>query len=863
MGKKTKVPAIPHAFFKWYCKRDRYEELHGDLEEFFFENVAERGLLRARFYYLRDIIRCCQPYAWKKPKIYTNTHIIMFRNYFKTALRSTLRNPVTSFINVFGLSMAIGICIVVYAFIKRDSDVDRFHEHKDNVFLTTFYADRNGSPEQYGFTPAPLAKMLEQDQPHITKVSRIKNSNVVVKHGDRVFYEMLKFVDPEYLEMFTFPLKWGTSASLKDVNSVILSQAASVKYFGEENPLGQDILIRFNGGAKKYFKVSGVAEAFPEARIIDFDFLINFENVKVGQPGFDTEDWGDYVAATLIQLDDSEAIEGIKADMEKYKTLQNPVGGDWAISAFDFHSIHNLHYSSANIINGISNDTMAPGRIVLPIIGIFMLALACFNYINMAIASATKRLKEIGVRKVIGANKVKVIVQFLAENIFMTFFALLIGVILSVTLLMPWFAGISDLHLDLSMMDTNLWAFLITLLLFTGIASGAYPALYISRFQAVNIFKGSTRFGKKNLLTKVFLGFQLILACITITGAVTFSQNTQYQSERSWGYNQSETLYATVPNGRAHDQLAAVMSQNPDVLSMAGTTHHLGRGYSQAIIHLPEREYETVEMFVSPEYFETMGVPLVEGRTFSKTPQSDQKALVVNETFVRRLGFSEPMNQVVTLDSTRYQIIGVVKDTHAYNFGNPIRPTIYRVAVKDNYYFLTINARAGRQSEVLDELKAEWLELFPEEPFLGGLQEDVWPGYFERVDSYERFNKAIAMVAVLLAGLGLYGLVSLNISGRLREFSIRKVLGANHKHIARTIGKQYFAFTMIALLIGAPVSYKLVEAELQLLFVYALPMNLVGVTVAVVVLLAVFAFVISTRVFKVSRSNPVNGLRTE
>ncbi len=863
MKNTRKVPALAHAFFRWYCKNDRYEELHGDLEEFFFERIEASGLVKARLLYLRDVIRCCQPYAWKKPKLFTNAHIIMFRNYFKTALRSALRSPLSSFINVFGLSMAIGICIVVYAFMKRDSDVDRFHEHKDSVFLATFYADRNGYPEQYGFTPAPLAKMLEQDQPHITKVSRIKNSNVVVKHDDQVFYELLKLVDPEYLEMFSFPLKWGDAASLKDVNSVVISEAASIKYFGQENPLGRDILIRFNNGAKKYFKVAGVAEAFPEARIIDFSFLINFENVRLESPGFDSQDWGDYVAATLIQLDDPAAINGIKAGMEKYRALQNPVGGDWAISAFDFHSIHNLHYSSANIINGISNDTMSPGRIVLPIIGLLMLALACFNYINMAIASATKRLKEIGVRKVIGANKARVIVQFLAENIFMTFFALLLGIILSVTVLMPWFEGISGLHLDLSLMDTKLWAFLIILLLFTGIASGAYPALYISRFQAVKIFKGSTRFGKKNLLTKVFLAFQLILACITITGAVTFTQNTQYQSERSWGYNQYETLYATVSNGQAHNQLAAVMSQNPDVASMAGTTHHLGRGYSQAIVHLPEREYETVEMYVSPEYFETMGVALVDGRTFEKTPQSDQRALVVNETFVKRLGFSNPKDEVVTIDSARYQIIGVVKDTHAYNFGNPIRPTIYRVAVRDNYYFLTMRATPGKQVEVLDELKAEWLKLFPEEPFLGGLQEDVWPGYFERVDNYERFNKAIAMVAVLLAGLGLYGLVSLNISGRLREFSIRKVLGASHKHIARTIGRQYFVFTLIALLIGALVSYKLVEAELNLLFVYALPMNLVGVTVAVMVLLAVFAFVISTRVFKVSRSNPVNGLRVE
>lgn len=863
MKKDQKVPALAHAFFKWYCKRHRYEELHGDLEEFFYERLAESGTTRARFCYWRDVIRCCQPYAWKKPKIYTNTNVIMFKNYFKTALRSALRNPLSSFINIFGLSVAIGICIVVYAFMKADADIDRFHENKDRVFLATFNADRNGNLEEYGFTPAPLAKMLEQDQPHIEKVTRIKNSNVVVKFGDNVFYELVKKVDPEYLEMFTFPLKWGDPASLKDVNSVILSEAASIKYFGEENPLGQEILMKFNRGEKKIFKVTGVAERFPEARIIDFDFLINFENARLDNPGFDSRDWQDYVAATLIQLDDPAAIGDVAAGMDKYKALQNPLESDWAISSFNFHSIHDLHYSSANIVNGISMDTTSAGRLVLPIIGLLMMALACFNYINMAIASATKRLKEIGVRKVIGANKSRVIVQFLAENIFMTLFALLIGVILSATIFIPWFGGISGIQMNLSPQDSTLWAFLVSLLLFTGIISGAYPALYISRFQAVQIFKGSTRFGKQNPLTKVFLAFQLVLACITITGAITFMQNTQYQATRSWGYNQAETLYATVPNGQAHNQLAAVMSQNPDIKAMSGTTHHLGRGYSQAIVHVPDRKYEVIEMFVSPEYFETMGLPLKEGRTFEKATQSDQQAIVVNETFVRGLGLSQPVDHIVTIDSTRFQIVGVVKDVHAYNFGNPIRPTMFRVAVKDNYYFLTMRVRAGQQTKVLNDLKAEWLELHPEEPFLGGLQEDVWPGYFERVESYERFNKAIAMVAVLLAGLGLYGLVSLNVSGRLREFSIRKVLGANHKHIAKTITRHYLVFTIIALLIGAPVSYMLVEAELGLLFAYSMPMNFTGVITAVLVLVGVLVLVIGTRVFKVSRSNPVNGLRVE
>ena len=863
MNKKSTIPKVPHAFFKWYCRQERYEELHGDLEELYFERVSQMGLTKAKLHYLLDVIRCCQPYAWKKPKNQTNSNVMMFKNYSKTSFRSLMKNPLSSFINIFGLSVAIGICLVVYAFIEYDYSIDRFHENKDEVYLVTFFADMDGTHQQYGRTPVPLGEMLREDFTHIEKVCRVQNRNVVLKYHDRVFHEQVRYADPEFLEMLTFPLKWGAASSLADPNSIILSEEMSIKYFGGENPVGRDMLMIFGENRSKAFKVTGVAKAFPKAHIIDFGFLINFENLLVSDPDYNPNDWSAFVDATMIQVDNPHDLSHIEQNMEKYKVLQNEVEDDWAISSFAFEQLANLHLRSGNIRNDISYDASSQGRTALPVIALFMLALACFNYINIAIVSAAKRLKEIGVRKVMGANRGRVIAQFLGENIFITFAALMIGLTLAVTIFLPWFIEISQWEMELKLVDRNLWVFLVSLLLFTGIASGIYPAFYISKFGVVKIFKGSVQFGKKNPLTKLFLGIQLMLACILITGAVMFTQNTAYQNARSWGYNQRGALYVSVPDGAAFEQLNAAMLQNPNVLATSGSIHHLGKDITSTVAHRPDRQYEVDQLSVDANYFEVMGLQLTAGRIFNDHHKSDRQAVVVNELLVKNLALGDPIGQLLEIDSTKYEIIGVVSDFHIYNFYYELLPTIFKVADNNNYRYMSMRVRSGSEKETYEAMQVQWARLFPELPFQGGHQEDVWGIFFEEVGTQETFMRTVAIIAVLLAGLGLYGLVTLNVTGRVREFSIRKVLGAGLKNIAANITKQYVILSAAALIAGAPASYILIKSLIGLLYPDPVPMGYTSVAIAVLILVLVLLAVISTQVRKVSKSNPVAGLKVE
>jgi len=638
----------------------------------------------------------------------------------------------------------------------------------------------------------------------------------------------------------------------------------SIKYFGDENPVGRDILMIFDEENSKAFKVTGVAAEFPKARAIEFNFLINFENLRVADPGYDVHDWSKFLNATLIQVDNPSDVKSIEKEMGKYKVLQNEVQHDWAISSFALEPLADLHSKSASIRDDISHDENVEGRIGMPIIAIFMLTLACFNYINIAIVSAAKRLKEIGVRKAIGANRVRVIIQFLTENIVVTFFALILGFALGALVFLPWFVQFSGWELEVKLLDKNLWIFMVVLLFFTGIASGMYPAFYISKFDPVKIFKGSQEFGRKNPLTKIFLGIQIVLACMTITAGVVFTQNNGYQNNRSWGYKQEGALYVSVPHQAAYDRVYAALSQNPNVLQHSGSADHIGRSVSTAIVHMPpSQKFEVKQLSVDANYFETMGLQLAEGRGFRNHAENDKQAIIVNELFVKKLNLAKPIGQLFEIDSTRFEVIGVVKDFHMRDFFNQIEPTIFKIADETEYRYLSLRVKSGSENEMHAALQKQWATLYPEIPFQGGHQEDVWSDYFFYVDRSEIFNDVVASIAVLLASLGLYGLVTLNVAGRVREFSIRKTLGAGLKNIASIIVKQYAILTVIALMFGAPISYLFTKAYLDMLFAYPMPMGYSGITIAIVLLIFVLLAVVSTQIRKVAKSNPVEGLKVE
>lgn len=788
----------------------------------------------------------------------------MFRNYFKVSLRGLLKTPVNSFINVFGLAIAIGITVFAYAFARWTYNTDQFHTHRNEVYLVTFFAERDGALQEFGLSPRPLAEVMKQDFTHIDKTCRVEDRNVVVKYEDHVFHERIRFTDPEFLEMFTFPLASGTASSLMDVNSIILSEDMSVKYFGDKDPIGREMLIKFNESTSKAFKVTGIAKAFPDARTIGFDFLVNFANIRTADPEVRAEDWTSFLNATFVQIEDSTQLASIRAGMEKYRIIQNKaVEEDWAIRSFSFEPLATLHRRSSEIRDDISmsSDGKYQSIIFVAIISVFMLALSCFNYINIAIVTAAKRLKEIGVRKTIGATRMVMIVQFLIENLVTTSVALFTGLILGTFVFIPWIESITYHNFEFTWNDPNLWIYLPVILVLTGIASGLYPSLYISRIQVAGILKGSVVFGKRNPITKIFLGVQLVLACILITAGVMFSQNTDFMKKRSWGYDQHHVQYVSVPNATAFENLRTLVEREPDVLSVSGSHHHLGRTHAKTILKFPDHQMEVDELAVDARYLQTMGLSLLEGRSFIENSTADQFNVIVNESFAAAR--PNPLDATFRIDSIEYSIVGVVKDFHSYSFFRKVNPAIFRLSSPDNVRYLSVKVREGSEQQVAAALKKNWLQLYPETPFDGGYQEDVWGSYYAQLDKHSKVWKGFAFIAVLLAGLGLYGLVMLNVTGRRKEFSVRKILGAGVASIGRNILSQYIILFAIAFLIGAPLSYLLNKMLFDTIYWYHMPITYTGPMAAVVILILVLLLTVSTQILSVAKANPVEGLKEE
>jgi len=788
----------------------------------------------------------------------------MIRNYLKTVLRNLFKNKVTSFINIFGLSMAIGCSSVVYVFINWQLSYDSFHKNSDRIFNVQNLIVRSGNSQIWGFTPGPLGAALVEDFPQIEKMVRLDSRSGVFRYDETLFNENIWFADPDFTDMFSFPIEQGSKDALLDPAKIIISDNIAKKYFGNENPVGKQITISFSDHSTESFEVGAVFAKFPVTASFKFNILLNYDKLKIADPAVDFNDWGDFITSTFIQVKDPTDINALKGHMGKYVQLQNAKRFDWPSNDFVFEPLQTLALKSYQVGNSLARGDDPTGRIVLGILGAFLLALACFNYINIAIVSASKRLKEIGLRKVMGGNRKMIISQFIMENLVVTLIAMILGLALGYFLFVPSFNEMFQMELEFSFIDPHFWFYFILVLLITGIGSGFYPALYISSFQAVDIFRGQQRFGTKNLFTRVFLTFQFVLALILIVAGIAFTENALYQKKRDWGYEHAQILSVPVPTGDAYGVLKNEVIQNPDVLAVAGSTSHMGRSSRLAPVEIESETYEFNMLDFGDDYLQTMGLRLKEGRFFDKEKSSDyDQSILINEMLAKKMNWDEPVGKIFIYDSTRYQVIGVLQDFHYYSFWNQIRPTFIRFRKQEDYRYLLVKTKTESMAMMNDYLKATWKKLFPERPYDGFFQDDVMLDYLTTTGYHGKLMRFVAVFAIILACMGLYGLVSLRVRAKIKDFSIKKVLGAQLKHLVTGVSKQFIWVLSIAVILGSPLAYILVAGLFDLAYAYHMPMSSLPVFYAVAILAFISILTVSTIVYGLIKTNPVDNLRSE
>lgn len=792
----------------------------------------------------------------------------MFKSYLKLAWRNLLRNKLSSFINIFGLSLAIGSAIVIFTFIEFSLNRDGFHEHADEIYMVESVIDRNGNDAIWGITPAPLGPALKQDFPQLKQVVRIEGDRAIVRYDEKIFDQRVEFVDPAYLEMFTFPLAKGDKNAFSNSNAIVLSKQAATRFFGDEDPMGKSMSLTFNDTLQLEFVVAGVGEEFNERASFTFNILLPMDQLIKVYPETANQ-WKNWYSATFVQTDNPAELKTIAGQMDRYLAVQNEARKDFPIQRFLFDNVQDLSEKAGELKMAVTGGQDPAAFYILGMIGIFLIALACFNYINIAIASATRRLKEIGIRKVVGGSRKQLIFQFLSENLLICLMALLVGMALAEFLLNPGFNYALNQHDEyLSIAYDNgfaLWVYLIGLLLFTGFAAGAYPALYVSSFQAVSIFRKTIKLGSKRIFTKILLTIQFVLAFFLMTAGIVFTQNVSYQADKDWGYNQEQVLVIPLESSRQFLAMRDALQQQAGVQAIAGTKGHFGGlRYIDGITNRG-KDYEVSRFDVGPDYLDVMGSKLKSGRFFDKNLKAEAtQSIMVNDKFVKEAGWEDPLAEQITIDSISYQVIGVVEDFHYDDFFDPIDPTILLFEpAESNFRYLTARIAEGKNSQTFEFAEAFWLKSVAQTPFEGFFQDSSFDEFFRVSRGIGQIFMVVAIMAILLACMGLFGLVSLNVASRTKEFSIRKVLGASLGSLGSLLNREFSWLVILSLVLGIPASYFLIQVILDSVFAFHLGIHITPLILSSLVLTLTLLGTISIHLFKLAAVNPADALRDE
>lgn len=859
-------PKWADRFLEWYCSSQLLEEIQGDAYELFYLREKELGLKKARMRYVWDVIRFFRLSNIKKSKTYYKSlnNITMLRNYLKIGIRSILKNRVPSSINIFGLSLSIACTIVVFIFTDFQNNMDSYHENADDIYQVTNWIEKNDDVDQWGYTPAPLAQSLRIDFDQVLATARVNEESAVVKYKDEVLNEVVSFADPSFLQMFSFPLQAGNRNALTHEKGIVISNNVAIKYFGYDDPIGKELEIIFEKDIKESFIVMAIADRLPANSSFGFEVLIPFDAQRIIY-GMDMNSWAKFIDVTFVQMKPGATPNDLLNVMDnKYVKLQNEVS-EWKIDHFSFVGLPELSLNDYAISYSYSSGGHPGGRVALTVVVVFLLLLSCLNYMNIAIVSASGRLKEIGLRKVIGGTRSEIIRQFIVENIMVCFISLLFGIVLAYYVLLPGFNSALPFIVPFAFSSPWVMAgFFILLVLVVGIVSGSYPAFYISAFKPVEIFSGKQKFGKKNLFSKIFLIFQFALAFTTIVAGIIFTENSIYQANLDWGYNPKNIISIPIEADKHYTALYAKFNAKPEIINVAGSQHHIGRSNISKLVEHENNKFEAQILNIGPNYFETMNLRLVEGKPFTRMESSnDMEAIIINQSFDQDMNWDNPIDQKITIDEKQYYVIGVVENFRFWSFHDAIAPCILRIADKASFNYIAIQSNAV-SSEVMNQyMKTTWKEVEPDLPYEGFDQDQVFARFFAESKANTQLMFFVSAMALVLACMGLYGLVSFNITRKMKDFSIRRVLGANLWSITKIVNSDFIWQLIIAGIIGAPAAYYLMNLLLNSVFEVVKPTTAVPFIIAIAGVILTAYITIASQIVKVAKTNPTETLKSE
>jgi len=807
----------------------------------------------------------------------------MIKNYVKTAFRSLLKNKGFTVINILGLALGLATCLLIVLYVADELSYDRYNTKASRIYRVNEDLKLGDNSVKYAVCMAPLAKTLKTEYPYVENTVRIKNAGTShVKKGNlNIVENKVAFADPSLFDVFTLPMINGNpSSALTEPNSVIITETTAQKYFNGTNAVGKTLLFNDN----TLCNVTGIIKDIPKQSHFNFDFFISMSSF----PDSRSDEWlrSDYNTYVLLKdASDAKKLEAAFPELlKKYSGAQMQAQLNLSIEGFEKSGSYfrmNLIPLTAIHLHGNLSGELGPNTTtqyiyIFSAIGIFILLIACVNFMNLSTARSSSRAREVGVRKVLGSPRRYLIAQFLTESTLLTLFATIIA-FLAAILLLPLFNQLSGKEI-LFTAQSLVWILpaLLFIVIFIGALSGSYPAFYLSAFQPVDVLKGKLVAGYKGGWLRSFLVvFQFSISIVLIIGTLVVYNQLNYIQTKNLGYNRNQVLI--VQNLFELNNQAKIFKQ--EVKKIPGVINATMTGFlptsnwhSRTIYYRDASLDQKRSMFpqswqIDEDYVSTLDMKMAAGRSFSSDMQTDSAGIVINEAAAKFLGFKDPLNKTVYRSLGGKQgnvkqchIIGVVKDFNFNSLREAVEPVVMTLA--ENNGALSIRVNTKNLPILLSQIKDKWRSLSPNVQINYSFMDQEFDASYRSEQLTGKVAIVLTSLAILIACLGLFGLAAYAAEQRTKEIGIRKVLGASVSAIAGMLSKDFVKLVFLAIIIASPVAWYLMNKWLQG-FAYRINMQWWVLALAGIVALFIAVITVSFQSIKAAIANPVNSLKNE
>ena len=795
-------------------------------------------------------------------------------NFFKIAWRNLIRNKIYSFINILGLSLGLACAMLIMLYVKDEVSYDKFHTDVDTIYrVVSAREDKDGNERKNSNTGFLQGPVFTDNVPEIDAFVRIQVGRKDVKMDTEVVSEDLLYVDPNFFSMFSFPVVYGNQeTSLKDPQSVVISEELATKQFGTTDAVGKTLMLR-EGEAFVPYTVTAITKKCPQNSSIKFDMLLPFkasnEDMANGEnwfnsflntfvtvkPGSNLGLVNDKIQKTYL----SESAEAAKIISERY-------GDMGALGVYSLQPFTDMHLNKElPAQNGLSDASNPMYSYILSGIALFVLLIACINFVNLTVARSVRRSKEIGIRKVVGGERKQLIVQFLGESFLLCFFAFALAIVL-VQLALPVFNELSNKVLTLSyLFDAKLILGYMALFIVTGLLAGFYPALVLSNYNPVETLYSRFILSGKNYLQKSLVVLQFALASFLIISTLVIYKQFNFLTTQELGYDDSN-LVVVEKEGLTRDQFALFKEQlksDPNIVDVAGKNN--GFWFSAAKVN-GEQQVNFAYEIVSESYIPMLDIKFVEGRNFSdKHPSDPTHSIIVNESFVKEAGWKNPIGETVDFwynEGEKYTVIGVVEDYHFYALNQRISSQIFLMKPESSFGEALIKIKPNGATDALNHIAATFKQVFPVNPYSYVFKDDQNKREYEAEAKWKQIMLFSAILTIFISCIGLFGLSVLSAEKRTKEIGIRKVLGASVNHVVTILSKDFIILVVIALVIAVPIAWLVAGQWLQD-YPYRIELGWQVFVAAAALVIFIALSTVSFQAIKAAISNPVKSLRTE